>query len=64
MEARMVLWREGVEPFIKIADWEEVVETDNGGVLGKDISLYSDMVIVDGKEHHIMTMSSAPSFNR
>jgi hypothetical protein len=63
MKAKMQLWREGIEPFERIFDWNDVLETNNGNVLVSQISLYDERPIIDGEEHHIMHMMSAPNFD-
>ena len=63
MKAKMQLWREGIEPFEKIFDWNDEIETSGGVVIVSQISLYDEKPIIDGEEHHIIHMMSAPSFD-
>lgn len=63
MKAKMQLWREGIEPFEMIFDWDEVLETNKGAVVVSQISLYDEKPIIDGKEYHVMHMLPVPCFD-
>jgi len=64
MKAKMTLWREGIEPFEKIFDWDDELMTNKGFVFVSQISLYDEKPIIDGEQYHIMHMVSAPNFGR